>query len=365
MADSNEGSEAGDQYVSISNALKLISQPFDGNKSKLKEFIDNADTAFELVNPTQHNVLLKFVKSKIVSDAKAKLLVRERTNSWEEVKEILEENYSVRRTIDFYACKLFNARQGNSESVASWGSRVDTHVTDLKEAAMRVCTHPQEQGAIALIQHLARACFTQGLNNERIQTVLRSKSSQIETLGMAVEAALEEESNLLSQRERGRTMLDKVSQGSERRPTCSNCGRNGHRVDNCFFKKSVTRGPAPGKNVHVGMSQEPEKVSLRYPRNSEMNRTSRVYHTKYTRNQNEVTCFTCGKKGHFASNCYHGTPNYKYRESRSNNEQQRNYQKPNWFQNERGSQGKIVSHGNSEANHRNREVSNRGENKGN
>ncbi|KAJ8889399.1 hypothetical protein PR048_008898 [Dryococelus australis] len=78
------------------------------------------------------------------------------------------------------------------ELVANWGSRVETMVTEFKETALRVCTTPQEQGAIALIQHLATVCFTQGINNERIQTILRHKSSQIETLRRAVEAALEE-----------------------------------------------------------------------------------------------------------------------------------------------------------------------------
>ena len=36
----------------------------------------------------------------------------------------LEENYAVRRTLDYYACKMFSARQEKNESVASWGNVV-------------------------------------------------------------------------------------------------------------------------------------------------------------------------------------------------------------------------------------------------
>ena len=52
------------RYFSISDAMKLINQPFDGDKRKLKEFVDNVTTAFGLVNPNEHDLLLKFVKTK-------------------------------------------------------------------------------------------------------------------------------------------------------------------------------------------------------------------------------------------------------------------------------------------------------------
>ncbi|KAJ8882294.1 hypothetical protein PR048_014096 [Dryococelus australis] len=125
---SQEGSEVGDQFISVTSAVRHIAQPFNGSKGKLREVLDNVDTAFDLVHPDKHSVLLKFIKSKIVG-GKSKLLARERTGTWEDMKEILEENYATRRTIDYYACRLFNARQGTSEGVPNWGSRVDAMVT--------------------------------------------------------------------------------------------------------------------------------------------------------------------------------------------------------------------------------------------
>jgi hypothetical protein len=112
-------------FCSIAEALKLITHPFDGDKRKLREFIENLDVVFEMVDPSKHDVLLKFVKAKVTGDARSTLMVRDLTHSWELLKAILEENYATRRTLDYYASKIFSARQGKCESIASWGNQMD------------------------------------------------------------------------------------------------------------------------------------------------------------------------------------------------------------------------------------------------
>ena len=103
-------------YCSVAEAMKFITQPFDGDKKKLREFIENVDVAFELVHPSKHEILLKFVKTKITGDARSKLIVRDLTNTWELVRGILEENYAIRRTLDYYACKMFSARRKKAKA---------------------------------------------------------------------------------------------------------------------------------------------------------------------------------------------------------------------------------------------------------
>ena len=39
-------------YCSVAEAMKLISHPFDGDKKKLREFIENVDVEFEHVHPS-------------------------------------------------------------------------------------------------------------------------------------------------------------------------------------------------------------------------------------------------------------------------------------------------------------------------
>ena len=89
-------------------------------------------------------------------------------HSWELVKAILEENYATRRTLDYYACKMFSARWGKNESIASWGKKIDELQTDLRDAARWVCKPEEILGAIGLMNHLGKACFIQGLYNKHI-----------------------------------------------------------------------------------------------------------------------------------------------------------------------------------------------------
>jgi len=60
---SSSMSEVTTQYCSIGEAMQLIAHPFDSDKRKLSEFIENMDIVFELVDLSKHDVLLKFVKA--------------------------------------------------------------------------------------------------------------------------------------------------------------------------------------------------------------------------------------------------------------------------------------------------------------
>jgi len=82
-------------YCSVAEAMKLITHPFDEHKKKLREFIEKVDVAFELVHRRKHDILLKFVKTKIIGDARSKVIERNLTHTWALVKGILGENYAV------------------------------------------------------------------------------------------------------------------------------------------------------------------------------------------------------------------------------------------------------------------------------
>jgi hypothetical protein len=113
-------------------------------------------------------------------------MVRDIPHSWELVKAVLEENYANRCMLDCYACKMFSARQSKLESIASWGNKIDELQRDLRESARQVCKPEEILGAIGLINHLGETCFIQGLYNECIQTVVRSRRESV-LLSQAIE----------------------------------------------------------------------------------------------------------------------------------------------------------------------------------
>ena len=74
--------------------------------------------------------------------------------------------------------------------------------SELREAVYRICEDTEVISAMGLNNHLTKACFLQGLSNERIQTIVRSKG-ETSQLSTCIDAALEEESAILSARGNG------------------------------------------------------------------------------------------------------------------------------------------------------------------
>lgn len=108
-------------YLSYSEATKLVPHKFEGAREKLSEFIDNCDNAYNLVDPKYKQVFLKFIIGQITGSARSKLLVRDHTETWSAVRAILLENYESKRTIDYYACTMFNSRQDKGGKCGSMG----------------------------------------------------------------------------------------------------------------------------------------------------------------------------------------------------------------------------------------------------
>jgi hypothetical protein len=73
--------------------------------------------------------------------------------------------------------------------------------SQLREAAYRICSEGETIGAMGLINHLAKACFVQGISNERVQTIVRGKG-EVVLLSECIDATMEEESAILSAKER-------------------------------------------------------------------------------------------------------------------------------------------------------------------
>jgi hypothetical protein len=197
--------EEGNEFISVVQAVKLISKTFDGNPKHLREFCEGVEAARQVVHPTKQPLLLKFIESKITGEAKDRLLARTERNSWEQIKAILEENCAVKRTLEYYASLLFTTKQGMTETVAQWGSRIDNMGLDLmREARVRIeKVNPRAvEGGTILVSEFTKGSFVAGLRDDRIKYVVNAKGEE-NSLAQLVETALQEESEVKSQKFKG------------------------------------------------------------------------------------------------------------------------------------------------------------------
>ena len=80
--------------------MQLIPKHYTGNPVYFREFIQNLQAAYKVFETLKYSLLFKFVCVKIGGGAETKSLARARVIKWEQTKEVLEENYSGKRTLD-------------------------------------------------------------------------------------------------------------------------------------------------------------------------------------------------------------------------------------------------------------------------
>jgi hypothetical protein len=107
----------------VPKAVQLIPKSFTGNSAELREFIQNVEAAYEVVEPLHYLLLFKFVCAKIGGEEKTISLARTHVDNWEQAKAVLQENYSVRRTLDYYVRKAFTSKQNPNKTISEWGGQ--------------------------------------------------------------------------------------------------------------------------------------------------------------------------------------------------------------------------------------------------
>ena len=138
--------------------MQLIPKSSTGNPAELREFIQNVAAAYEVVEPLDCPLLYRFVCAKIGVEAKTKFLARTHVDNWEQATACLEENYSVRRTLDCYTHRAFTSKQYPNETISQRGARMDAVCGDLKRAARKhmedlVATREKREGANSSMFH--------------------------------------------------------------------------------------------------------------------------------------------------------------------------------------------------------------------
>jgi len=197
---------------------------------------------------------------------------------------------------------MFSSRHGASESIASWSSRIDTLQSELREAAYRICEDEEVIGAMGLINHLAKACFMQGLSKERIQTIVRSKGKTA-LLSACIDTALEEELAILSARERGFSVQRSFG-NMFKGPTRVSVNSGGSSSKEQMLRGSG-RGPGFIARVETkGLLHPGRGVNMRHSVRDNRGTIRREIPSTDARDSGKgIRCYVCGNFGHVAKAC--------------------------------------------------------------
>ena len=103
-------------YIPVRGTLNVVS-PFKGDRKEVLAFISNVDTAFEVINPDNAEVLYRFVLTRISGETRVAITHRNLEN-WEDLRAFLKNTYTDKRTLDFHATNLFGAKQGQIENIS-------------------------------------------------------------------------------------------------------------------------------------------------------------------------------------------------------------------------------------------------------
>jgi hypothetical protein len=148
---------------------------------------------------------------------------------------------------------------------------------------------------MGLINHLAKACFVQGLVNERNQTIVRAKGESA-ALSVCIDAALEEESAILSVKERG-FAPHKFSNGHE---VANRATGTYGKIDNGSGRgfggttRDLIKGMArPGRGTGVDVRRS----------------TGITTHVVTKAADTGIICCACGEMGHIKRMCKKGNGN--------------------------------------------------------
>ena len=134
-AASGEPSRMNVDFFSVGEALNLV-PPFKGDKQEVLALLENVDSTFAVINPSQAAILNKFVLTRISGDPRT-VIGHRNIEIWAKLREFLQNSYIEKRTLDFHASRLLKARQGKDEKVADWIHKVQKLGSQFRKAAKK------------------------------------------------------------------------------------------------------------------------------------------------------------------------------------------------------------------------------------
>ncbi|RZC33945.1 hypothetical protein BDFB_013542 [Asbolus verrucosus] len=253
----------------------MITISFDSKRSELQEFIRICDIAYRFAANHQKEPVLGFILSNITGHASAQIQDKI-VHNWHELKEILQQPFSEKKTESQLMEELNTLRQNRDEKIMSFYNRVQSLLTRILNTFSQM--NPTERRYRSdMIRDIALNRFTLH-TKEEISHILRIRIPN--NLSDALDFALNEE-RIINERKQ----FNSKSINSSNK-YCSNCHKKGHTVNECYKKH-------PNRNQVRDYTENSRKIHVNQPTNGNTNVSNR---------QNKF-CTYCKNPAHLIDEC--------------------------------------------------------------
>lgn len=252
--------------VSLEFLTKLLPENFDGDRYKIRSFIKQVDSVFEIAEENQKRPLLLFVKSKIIGKAREQIDIHCNLTTWEEISELLLNLYQDRRSLDQLLEELNSISQKSNENVSFYYQKLE----DLSSRILAVVHSTKTnkdilKGRIAMINDMTLNRFIYH-THPQISQMLRYR--EFKTLNSALTAATAEE----------KALGLKTNTSTKK---CYICNKTNHIAKDCFHKNNKSSS---------------QSKSINHLRSSDQQ-------TEFSSNKSNLSCRYCKKPGHTIEQC--------------------------------------------------------------
>lgn len=248
------------EQLSLELLIKLLPEPFDGNPCKLRSFIKQVDSTFELATPSQQQILIVFVKKRIIGKARDQIDIHCNLTLWSEISELLLNLYQDKKSFDQLMEELTSVKQEKGENVSQFYQRLEdlssrtlanVYATDTNDDSL--------SGRTTLINQITLNRFVHH-THPQVSQMLRYRD--FSNINSALTAAVAEEKAL-------RLKYDHFSV-----PRCRICSRTNHTTNECHRNQNRMKAPI---NRYINFNQ-----------NNLNNPTTEVKQCRYCKNLGHV-----------------------------------------------------------------------------
>lgn len=286
--------------IPIKDITDLIKE-YKGEAKELNSFIKNIDRlwtyidAYDIADKERFLLVLQLKLIDKAADATKNVTFQ----NWQHVKQALKDNINPQKNIEKAELKLSNIKQKEKEDIETFSKRVEEALEDFNKSF-----NLEEENEVLKKENdrKARKAFENGLTDSQLRNKAIMRGNK--TLRDSVDYVIEQE--LRQSEVKPRAFSNKF---------CSYCKLSNHNFSECRKRQASTASNSNTK-----------------PTPSNANTSA----------NNEITCYKCLKKGHYASSC----------RSSNNNSNQHSPTNPN-----NSSNGPRISFSTNDANNSNNNTS--------